>query len=54
MEYIAHIAEDDRTHTLEEHLTRSAKLASEFASEFASREWGYLCGIWHDFGKYSE
>ena len=54
MKYIAHIAEDGRIHTLEEHLTRTAKLAGAFAFEFDSKEWGYLCGLWHDLGKYSE
>lgn len=54
MEYIAHISEDSRIHTLHEHLMQTAKLTGEFASEFDSREWGYLCGLWHDFGKYSE
>jgi len=54
MEYIAHISEYGRIHTLHEHLMRTAKLAGAFAFEFDSREWGYLCGLWHDFGKYSE
>ncbi len=40
-------------HLLYDHLTGTAKLAADFASEFGSREWGYLAGLWHDLGKYS-
>lgn len=39
---------------LEDHLMSTAKLAAEFASEFGCGEWGYLAGLWHDLGKYSE
>ena len=52
--YIAHVSEDKRVHLLEEHLKHTAELAAEFASEFNASEWGYLCGLWHDLGKYSE
>ncbi|NOZ23499.1 MAG: CRISPR-associated helicase Cas3', partial [Planctomycetes bacterium] len=30
-----------------------AELAKEFASRFGAGEWGYLAGLWHDLGKYS-
>jgi len=50
----AHIAEDGRTHLLKNHLEGTAALASAFASEFGCGEWGYLAGLWHDLGKYSE
>ena len=39
---------------LEEHLLAVAERAGEFAEAFQSREWGYLAGLWHDLGKYSE
>lgn len=41
-------------HRLEEHLFGTAKLAAQFAAEFGCGEWGYLAGLWHDLGKYSE
>jgi HD superfamily phosphohydrolase YqeK len=37
---------------LEEHLTRVAELARQFARRFDAAEWGYLAGLWHDMGKY--
>ena len=39
---------------LEEHLKETAELAAEFAGEFGASEWGYLAGLWHDIGKYSD
>ncbi|MBI4668136.1 MAG: CRISPR-associated endonuclease Cas3'' [Elusimicrobia bacterium] len=42
----------EQWHSLEDHLSGTAKLAAEFASAFSSREWGYLAGLWHDLGKY--
>ena len=53
-EPIAHVSEDGREHSLLEHLEGAAKLAAQFAAEFGCREWGYLAGLWHDLGKYSE
>ena len=29
-----------------------ARLAGEFAAAFASSDWAYLAGLWHDLGKY--
>ncbi|TAN41724.1 MAG: CRISPR-associated helicase Cas3' [Nitrospirae bacterium] len=52
-EPIAHITEDGREHGLYEHLTGTAKIASEFAAGFGCGEWGYLAGLWHDLGKFS-
>jgi CRISPR-associated endonuclease/helicase Cas3 len=54
MQPVAHISEDQRYHLLRDHLTGTAKLASEFAKEFGCGEWGYLAGLWHDLGKYSD
>jgi CRISPR-associated endonuclease/helicase Cas3 len=39
--------------TVHEHLVSTAHQAGEFAAAFASREWGDLCGLLHDLGKYS-
>ena len=38
----AHISKDGRKHLLCDHLTGTAKLAADFASEFGSREWGQI------------
>ncbi|MFC1980988.1 CRISPR-associated endonuclease Cas3'' [Chloroflexota bacterium] len=38
---------------LEKHLVVTAEKAAVMAGEFASAEWGYLAGLWHDLGKYS-
>ncbi|MBF0558709.1 MAG: CRISPR-associated helicase Cas3' [Nitrospirae bacterium] len=53
-EPIAHMTEDGREHGLYEHLFSTAKRAAEFAAEFWCGEWGYLAGLWHDLGKYSQ
>jgi CRISPR-associated endonuclease/helicase Cas3 len=39
---------------LEDHLTRVAEQARSFANEFGAGEFGYLAGLWHDLGKYSQ
>ena len=39
---------------LEEHLKNVAEMARAFAEVFGAGEWGYLAGLWHDAGKYSE
>ena len=44
----------DEWHPLDEHLKGTAELAKSFADAFGSGEWGYLAGLWHDIGKYSE
>ena len=44
----------DEWHLLEEHLNGTADLAKSFADEFNCGEWGYLAGLWHDIGKYSD
>lgn len=41
-------------HRLEEHLKGTAELAKSFANAFGCGEWGYLAGVWHDLGKYSQ
>lgn len=39
---------------LEEHLTNVAEMAKFFAESFGAEDWGYLAGLWHDLGKYSD
>ena len=39
---------------LEDHLKNVAEMAKGFAEEFGAGEWGYLAGLWHDLGKYSQ
>lgn len=50
---LAHVAEDGRLHTLEDHLRGTAERAATFASPFGSSGWGRLAGLWHDIGKFS-
>ncbi len=55
--HFAHSLENKPTnkwHSLDEHLTDTAKLARSFANVFRAGEWAYLAGLWHDLGKYSE
>ncbi len=40
-------------HILKDHLKETAKLAREFTDSFGAGDWGYLAGLWHDAGKYS-
>ena len=55
--YLAHVKQDLdgewQKHSLEEHLTKVSKRASEFAQPFGAWEWAGLAGLWHDLGKYS-
>jgi len=39
--------------SLEEHLKNVAEMARSFAESFGAGDWGYLAGLWHDIGKYS-
>jgi CRISPR-associated endonuclease/helicase Cas3 len=39
---------------LEDHLRAAAEKARHFADSFGAGEWGYVAGLWHDLGKYSE
>ncbi|MFU2207532.1 CRISPR-associated endonuclease Cas3'' [Solidesulfovibrio sp. C21] len=40
--------------TLPVHLSAVAARAKKFAAVFGAAEWGYLAGLWHDAGKYTE
>jgi len=50
MEYIAHISEDGRIQTLDEHLMGTALIAKSFAEVFQSADWAYYAGLIHDLG----
>lgn len=39
---------------LKDHLEGTAKLAEKFASEFGAGQWGYIAGLLHDLGKFSD
>ena len=56
--YLAHVRENGpqqwQEQLLEDHLRAVAQLAGEFAAAFASSDWAYSSGLWHDFGKYRQ
>ena len=53
--YLAHISEDGkREQTVFEHLKGTAELAAGFAAKFGAGELGYLAGMAHDIGKYTD
>ncbi|NLH01218.1 MAG: CRISPR-associated endonuclease Cas3'', partial [Clostridiales bacterium] len=55
MEYIAHIdPKTGREQSILEHLKGTAEKSAEFASAFGAAESGYICGMLHDIGKYSD
>lgn len=51
--YLAHISDDGRKQTVDEHLEGTAMRAASFAEAFNAQAHGYLAGIAHDIGKYS-
>lgn len=52
--YLAHIAEDGREQTVQEHLCETGKYCSEFASQFGAEQQCRYIGELHDIGKYSD
>lgn len=54
MEYLAHISNDGRIQTVEEHLKGTAMRSAAFAEEFDAADFGKLVGLAHDIGKNSE
>lgn len=52
--WIAHISETGEIQTVQEHLQGTADRAEAFASEFGCGDAGYLCGLLHDIGKFSD
>ena len=53
-EFLAHIAEDGRRQSVEEHLTGTARRCAAFAAEFDAADFGSLVGQAHDIGKTSQ
>jgi CRISPR-associated endonuclease/helicase Cas3 len=56
-QYFAHTLPDKPPadwQPLEQHLKETAEKAKEFACAFGAEDWGYLAGLWHDIGKYSD
>ncbi len=55
---IAHIKKKSdgefEEHSMTQHLYGTADKAGRFANEFGNHEWGFLIGLWHDLGKYSD
>jgi len=54
MEYIAHTNDFGQTQLLKDHLNGVAELCKQFAEAFGAKDLGYLAGVIHDLGKYSE
>lgn len=52
--YFAHIAEDGRKQSIEEHLQGTAARCAAIAKEFGAEEQGRFIGLLHDIGKYSD
>lgn len=52
-EFIAHINSEGNVQSIEEHLKGTAERTGQYAQEFGCGEAGYLCGAFHDLGKYS-
>lgn len=55
--YYAHTLEGrppEEWQLLEDHLKNVAENARLFAEAFDAGDWGYLAGLWHDIGKYSD
>jgi hypothetical protein len=56
-EYYAHSREGKLTEDwrrLEDHLKKASEMDRDFASDFQAGDWGYVAGLWHDLGKYSD
>lgn len=52
--FFAHKTNDGRVQTVDEHLAGTAALAAEFGESFGAGDFGFLAGMAHDIGKYSE
>lgn len=53
MTAIAHITNQGKIQTIENHAQGVAQLAADFAKPFHAEGWARLCGLWHDLGKYN-
>ena len=56
MKYYAHSKDTVKSewHLLKNHLMDTAKIAETFAKRFGAGELGYIAGLLHDIGKYSD
>lgn len=54
MKYYAHSKDSNQYQLLIDHLTQVAELSKQFAEVFGAKQLGYLAGILHDLGKYSD
>ncbi|MDD2402095.1 MAG: CRISPR-associated helicase Cas3' [Clostridia bacterium] len=56
MKYYAHSSKNTEKpwQTVVEHLSETARIAKDNASKFNAGEFGYICGLLHDIGKYSQ
>jgi CRISPR-associated helicase Cas3/CRISPR-associated endonuclease Cas3-HD len=54
--FYAHSSENPEKswQTILEHLTQTAEKSKEYASKFSAGDFGYVCGMMHDLGKYSK
>lgn len=52
--YFAHTAPNGDWQLLKDHLIETADLSKDFSNKFDAGEFGYLMGLFHDIGKYSE
>lgn len=56
MVYYAHVRNEGGrwlTQSVDDHCFGVALLAKQMAEPFHAESWAYLCGLWHDIGKYS-
>ena len=51
--WLAHIAEGNRTQLVEDHLNNTANMCASFAAAFGAEDQGRLIGVAHDVGKCS-
>ena len=52
--FIAHKTKKGKTQTVAEHLFETAEMSEQFSSKIGMPKMGYLVGLLHDFGKYSD
>jgi len=51
--HYAHKSEDGRLEPVIDHLQKTAEKAKKFAEKIDAEEFGYVCGMLHDIGKFS-
>lgn len=53
-QFLAHIAEDGRKQTVDEHCKQAAQYSGESLADIGLPVTAYLCGLLHDLGKYTD